>query len=119
MATEHFLTAGEIIVGYVEELGDGSDFEITVEKTRRSLKIETLTLGAACDVKHISATDGDLSNPDTTITLDSFSGPGISQGNEIPVVSGGPAVRITNTSGGPADYIAVGRFEKPVDILEA
>ncbi|QAS68863.1 hypothetical protein HFTV1-gp30 [Haloferax tailed virus 1] len=47
---------------------------------------------------------------DAAVTLDSFTGEGISQGNQIEASDNtNTYIRITNTSGGAIDIIATGR----------
>ena len=95
-------------VAFVDQLADGEDFTITAsdfgDRSSGWYDIEVYVVGAACDVKYLVSADGDFSAPDTNVTVDSFDSAGISEGNQTPVIVNRTAVRITNTSGGAADF---------------
>lgn len=110
MATERFYRNDGRVVAHVTTLGDGSDFDFSASDwvTPFGVDMHTYIVGAACDVKMLVDSGGDFTSPETTITLDSFGSNGISEGNSTPLIDGHTAGRITNTSGGPADYAAIG-----------
>lgn len=113
MATENFYDLGERVVAHVTGLGDTNNFDITPDDfSRRNLTIETYVVGGSCDVKLLVDSGGDFSAPETNITLDSFSTNGITENAATPINKGRSALRITNTSGGTADFVAIG---KPIE----
>lgn len=105
---EAFYRVGDRLIGHVTSLADDGDFDFDPSDWRASLvNVETYIVGASADVKMLIDSGGDFSSPETTITLDSFSGNGISEGNETPLVVDRASGRITNTSGGSADFVVV------------
>lgn len=106
MATEYFYRSGDRLVAHVDELADSSDFDIDPSDWDvENVEVDTYIVGASCDVKYLADPDGDFSSPVTNVTLDSFGGNGISEGNATPLQRARTSLRITNTSGSPADFI--------------
>lgn len=107
---ENFYRNDGRVVAHVTSLGNGSDFDFDASDwdIPFGVDIHTYIVGAACDIKMLIDSGGDFSSPETTITLDSFSSNGISEGNDTPVIDGRTAIRISNTSGGSADFVAIG-----------
>lgn len=109
MATENFYEQNGWVIGHVDALADTNDFDVTpADWGVSNVKIETYIVGGSCDLKYLADAAGDFSAPDTNITFDSFSGAGISEGNEMPLQQNRTTLRITNTSGSAADFIVVG-----------
>lgn len=74
--------------------------------------VKNIAHGASCDVKlRVEAEEGDSWSGVREVVVDSFSGEGISQGNEIEMGDqNSVTLRITDTSGGVGnDYIVSGR----------
>lgn len=110
MATETFALKRETAFAHADELSDTNTFTIAASDfSVDAIELEVYTFGGSCDVLHLIDAAGDFSNPDTSITLDSFSSSGVSEHNQTPIVSGLMAVQIKNTSGGKADYAVYGQ----------
>ena len=65
-------------------LSDTDELRINPADTKTgSISVHQIAHGADCDVELVeSSTDGEY-NPDKRVVLDSFTGEGVSQGNEI------------------------------------
>jgi hypothetical protein len=96
-------------------LADGEEFRIDpAESKTGSIELHQIAHGAACDVELVESSTDTGYNPTKRITLDSFSGEGVSQGNELEASDQGNLfVVITNTSGGEADFIVTGEQVSP------
>jgi len=94
---------------------DGSEFRINPADTKTgSVVIHQIAHGGACDVELVESSTDTGYNPDKRITLNSFTGQGVSQGNELEASDQGNLfVVITNTSGGEAEYIVTGEQVSP------
>lgn len=95
-----------------DDLANGGDLDVDPSDAGQGemvVEINQIVHGGSCDVKFLADVDGD-GNYEIVETIDSFSGAGVSQGNELQLHEGaGHALRITNTSGGAADYSVAGR----------
>lgn len=118
MATENFYGPLDgTVVAHVQNLSDTNDFDVTPSDYNEGvIAMHTYVVGGACDVKMLVDSGGDFASPETTITLDSFSGSGISEGNATPLHRNRVGLRVTNTSGGSADFTLIGRRVKDGDV---
>ena len=91
-------------------LANGSDFDIDPsDSDLGAFELHNIAHGGAVDVKLLADPDGDGSYEEN-VTLDSLSGSGVSQGNQIEASDDdNMLVRISNTSGGSIDVIVTGR----------
>jgi len=98
-----------------ETLADSAEFRINPAETKTgALEIHQIAHGGACDVELVESSTDTGYNPDKRVTLDSFTGEGVSQGNELEASDQGNLfVVITNTSGGEADFIVTGEQVSP------
>lgn len=98
------------------DLANNGDFDIDPSNAPGNgptlLEVNQIVFGGSCDVKYLVDVDDD-GTYEINETIDSFSSsdaPGISMGNTILLFEGaGQVLRVTNTSGGSADYSVVGR----------
>lgn len=97
-----------------DELADGDSLVIDPAEAEdvpgpTFLEINQIVFGGACDVAFAVDLDDD-GTYEIEETVDSFSGSGISMGNEILVAQpAGQVLMVTNTSGGPADFSVTGQ----------
>lgn len=93
----------------VDGLGASTDLDIDVAQVSNArVVVSTIVHGDACDVKLVRKDAGGTEV--VVVTLDSLSGTGVSQGNEIPLDPGVPGtllLRVTNT-GSAADFAVMG-----------
>ena len=92
-------------------LADSSEFQINPADTKtNALEIHNIAHGGSVDVDLATSSDDTTFTEDARVTLDSFTGEGISQGNQIEVNDNDNVyLVITNTSGGPIDVIVTGK----------
>lgn len=110
MPDEYINVAGRFFEAESDELADSGDFDVDpADSTTGAFEVHNIAHGAACDVKLLVDPDDD-GTYEVSVTLDSFSGEGVSQGNQIEVAAAdNMLLRITNTSGGAADFVVTGR----------
>jgi len=91
-------------------LADTEEFRINPAETKTgSVQIHQIAHGGSCDVELVESSLDSGYSADKRVTLDSFSGEGVSQGNELEASDQGNLfIVITNTSGGEADFIVTG-----------
>lgn len=98
-----------------ETLSNGGEFIIDPADSKTgSLVIHQIAHGGSCDVELVESSTDSGYTPDKRVTLDSFTGEGVSQGNELEASDQGNLfVVLTNTSGGEADFIVTGEQVSP------
>lgn len=90
-------------------LANGETYDISAAETKTAaVEIHNIAFSGGCTV-YLVAQDEDGTDTQT-VEIDSFTGSGISQGNQIEITNGENVIcRIENTSGGEANYIATGQ----------
>lgn len=106
---------GRAFAASTDGLADSTEWKIDPQDADTgALEIHNIAHGGSCDVELVVSTDDTAYTPGARVALDSFSGEGVSQGNEIEIHDNGNLyLVITNTSGGPADFIVTGRQVSP------
>lgn len=90
----------------VKDLSNGSTFTVTPDDAKE-LGIKVVNIAHTGDVDIIQAAT--TNSGEAAVTLDSLTGEGVSQGNEILVSDESQTeLRISNTSGGDIDVIVSG-----------
>lgn len=98
---------GHFVVSETVSNGSSLTFDASDSRTGM-LEVHTISHGTDCDVILRIDTDGDGSF-EQSVTLDSFSGEGVSAGNEIEILqTQSMQLKIDNTGSGSADYIITG-----------
>lgn len=91
-----------------QTLSDGDHMDLIPGNGLDCLEIHNITHGADCDVVKMVDSTGD-GTFDRSVTIDSLTGSGLSQGNQIELGSKNVKLRVTDTSGGSDnDYILTG-----------
>lgn len=98
------------LIAQDDSLANNGDLDVEpADWDRPNVRITTLIVGGGCDVKFLTASDGDFSSPDVNVTIESYSGSGIVTDIGIPIQQSRSTLRITNTSGSSASFAVVGR----------
>lgn len=100
---------GKYYADGVNDLADGEDWDVNPEDTPYgAVEIHSFVHGGGCDVKYLQDKNQD-GTYEINVTIDSLTGSGISQHNKVQAGENAEEViRITNTSGSPADFAITG-----------
>lgn len=103
------MSEGDFFQAESDDLGNGSDFTIDPSNAGTgAVEIHNIIHDGDCDVKYQIDPDGD-STFEIDVTIDSFTGAGISSANMIELsASNNDQLVITNTSGSTNDYAVTG-----------
>ena len=106
---EHVSIDGVYFADGIDELADGSSWDINPTDTRfGAVEIHSFIHGGACDIVYLQDKNQD-GTYEIEVTLDSFTGEGVSQHNKVQAGEDAEEIiRITNTSGSAADFAVTG-----------
>lgn len=96
-------------------LGASEEWVVNLDDTQSGpVVIRQIAHGGDCDVELATSSDPDSFVEDKRVLLDSFTGEGVSSGNDISVSDAEDVYFvITNTSGAENDYIVTGQQVRP------
>jgi hypothetical protein len=113
--TDEVVTISGRSFGASATVADTEEFRINPADSKTgSVVIHQIAHGGGCDVELVESSTDTGYNPDKRVLLDSFSGEGVSAGNEVEVQDQSNLfLVITNTSGSEADFIVTGEQVAP------